>query len=194
MARFRPLVVLPLVALLAGCVDGVTLGAPDFAHQYRPTEMGHIGAERDLRVEMYNNPYPDVDRRDVEAAIQATMRRAPTVQPLQFSFTPDENALPNYRVVLLFDAYRPVAGRDLCDDAIRAKYTPEPVEGRIRMSAAFCQSEIPLTQISGRVSEPNGYDGERFQSLIMEVTKQLFPLRNPKLEEGRCPDFMLFCP
>ena len=96
---------------------------------------------------------------------------------LPFVVTPPEDFASPYRVILLFDNVQFYTTQKLCG---RSPDSFEPrTNGTIRIHAALCANEKPLTSLSGHISGPSGPDDPRFNKLIGQITINLLPPFNP---------------
>ena len=178
----RAAVIAASAALLSACAaSGVVVYQDDVALQYSPLTLGLIGSGRhDLPVQVHGNPFAVSDQALAAAVVRGLQGHASGI-PVNFTTAP-QSRYPrgDYRTILVFDAPRGVSQWDLCraDDlsAIPTAPAGAPV---VRVFAAYCQAELPLSWTAAQVANVPGPDSPRFDGLLGQVALAMFPSRNP---------------
>jgi hypothetical protein len=187
----RALAVLPplaIVLLLAGCASeqGVIYNR-SYDAAWRPTEFWTQSGGRDLRTEIYGNPFA-MDQDAFVAVVTEAMKGAHFGPQTNFVPVPGENASDSsYRVRMVFNgAYS--NGSALCDQAPTADpaASPAPAKGEIRLLAAYCGSGDRLSAVNAGIEGVSGPDDPNFRTFIRNVTMALFPPVNPERDNNRC--------
>ena len=127
-----------------------------------------------MLTEISGNPF-DVPREDLDRAITQAMKGAHFGPTVDFITTPPEDYKVPYRVVMVFDAAQGHTEAKLC----RSDHGIKPRTGdRVRVHAALCARESPLTAVSGSVAEADGPDDPRFRRLIRQITTNRRPMNH----------------
>lgn len=173
---------LPLLAAaaLAACDASTVISKVDISHNYSPLSLGKFhGDDNALRVVVYGSPFGDPAGDVADAAVAAMQGRngGPRVT---FSTAPAPPPNPRARVML---ALNPTDVRDsmaLCKLPPNAKPGTAPSQdGRLRILAAYCQGDYPVSEATGRGKDITSLNSPNFQSLVAGLTRTLFPIRNP---------------
>ncbi len=188
---------------LAACANAadVRIGSSDISQNYRPYELGIFsGGDRELRVDVINNPFPDVPQETFSALVVNSMPGSALRYPVNFSVDPAVEYKPErpIRVVMVFDPPKSLPSVGLCrrDDletaAVRA---PEVAADprRVRVLGAYCQGNATVTRATGTALRGADLASTSFDQLIAQMTLTMFPIDNPSLREERCPPFVVVC-
>lgn len=155
---------------------------------YTPQEFWTQTAGRDLRTEIYGNPFP-VEHDVLAAAVTSAMRGAHFGPETNFVETPGEHNAHPYMVRLLFNAL-PTSGMGLCAEApVDVPPAPAGTPGAgydVKLLAAFCASGGRITSLTAGVDGVTGPDDPAFRAFIRQVTFALFPPNNPDRNSDRC--------
>lgn len=185
--RFLP--VLIAMSLIAGCA-GEGQGVIYNRHldaTYQPSQFWTQTGGRDLRTEIYGNPFP-IEQEALVSAVTAAMQGAHFGPDTNFTATPGEHNADPYRVRLLFNAL-PVSGMSLCAEApTEVPPTPAPAAGKgadVKVLAAFCASGGRITSLTAGIDGVTGPDDPAFTAFIRQMTTALFPPYNPDRND-RC--------
>lgn len=171
----KVLLVFALFIAAACSANTVVLSPTSFYGAYTPTVLNYASTRGGILTEITGNPF-DVPQEDLEQAITQSMRGSHFGPTVAFITTPPEEFTSPYRVVMVFDAAQHHTESKLC----RFNHGIEPQTGdRVRVHAALCANESPLTAVSGSVAEAGGPDDPSFQHLIRQITTNLFPPYNP---------------
>jgi len=180
MRRLLPLLALPL---LAGCLGGPVVG-PTTLDRYTSFDGSRFVGNGQLVLvgTAFGAATPEVAALAAAKIAEGAMSRA------EFRLKPKgpEDAEANNRVVVVIGGGN---GAGLCGG------TP-PVGGRfeggdLRVAAAACSGSTRLSSTSGSVSGVTGPDDPRLARLFSQLGSELFPLRNPDLEEQNQRDWKL---
>lgn len=169
-------------AALAACDASTVISKVDIAHNYQPISLGRFhGGDNALRVVGYGSPFGDPPER-VAAAVVAAMQGHNGGPPVTFSTAPAPPPRPRWRVVM---ALNPTELRDtikLCkipETVAAAPKTARSQGGNLRILAAYCQGDWAATQAVGRGRDIHSLDSPNFDALLAQLTRALFPARNP---------------
>lgn len=165
-----------LAGAAAGCADtGVVLSPTSFYGAYTPTVLNYSATSGGMLVEVVGNPF-DVPKSDLERSITGSMSGYQYGPHVNFITTPGEGFRSPYRIVLVFDPTRGYTESKLCRDS----GTIQPGTGDVvKVHAALCAGDQPLTGVSGQVAKVTGPDDPRFRRLISQIAMNLLPPTNP---------------
>jgi hypothetical protein len=179
--RRSPLILLVLAGLASACTPNtVVLSPTSFYGAYYPTVLNSAAASGGMLVEVVGNPF-DAPKTDLESAITSAMTGSHFGPPVRFVTTKPEGFTSPYRIVLVFDDTRNYTEAKLCKEGTSI----EPGSGGqyVRVHAALCAAEQPLTGVNGRVGGVTGAvtspDDRKFRQLISQMTTNLLPPYNP---------------
>ncbi len=175
MRQIAFLATLALTAL-GGCSR---TGVIDYVHLepgYRPQQFAYAAGGRDLEADIQGNPFA-MPKEEFDSAVTGAMRGAHFGQPTNFTTTPDYSAREGYRVRLLFNGPGASSGRIVCAGGA-AVVGPSPESGNVRLLAAFCNGEYPLSYLSAHVSGIEDAHDPAFRDFMRQVTTNLFPPQN----------------
>ena len=171
----RSILGVALAALTACSSDPTVVSPTNFYAAYTPTVLNYAATRGGMLTEITGNPF-DVPQEDLDRAITEAMRGAHFGPTIDFITVPPEDYKVPYRVVMVFDAAQGHTEAKLC----RSEHGITPQTGdRVRVHAALCAKESPLTAVSGSIAEADGPDDPRFRRLIRQITTNLFPPDNP---------------
>lgn len=182
------LVALVALTSIVACSSGVYSVTQERA--YSPAEFRYAAQDKDLLTIIRGNPFEtdDVLFRD---AVLAAMQ--PANWGIDVAFTPrtrlterpDESARTEYFVAVLFDGSDDEA-MEMCRGdgaASRSDDAPGGEGGNARM--AFCRDgqvlSMTLAELDDGITDP--LDG-RFQRLVARLTRELFPHRGYRDDDG----------
>lgn len=186
--------------LLAGCALS---GPTRIAHSttdpaYRLNEVFYAGAPGAMRTVVTGDPF-GVGRERFDEAVTEAMYGRHFGPDMEFVTDPTEDLNRHYKVVMMFDAPLSTGGRAVCDvsptvqpAAATTAATPS-ADHPVRVVAAFCRDDLPLTQLAG-VMARTGVDDPAFQRFVGHVTMRLFPADNPEARPDRDDDREIFIP
>ncbi len=182
MAMVRKLLLaLVLLSPTACSTNTVVLSPTSFYAAYTPTVLNYAATHGGILTEVTGNPF-DAPQEDLEQAVTQSMTGSHFGPRVAFVTTPPEEFSSPYRVVLVFDAAQNHTNLKLC----RFDHGIDPQTGeKVRVHAALCANESPLTAVSGEVGEASDPGDPRFHQLIRQITVNLFPPFNPDRGSGR---------
>ncbi|WP_448187558.1 hypothetical protein [Azospirillum sp. sgz301742] len=163
--------VLAVCLALAACGERVVADEP--APAYTLAEVAYAAADRDLRVVVHGNPFggdPQVFGQTLTGMMQNRILGVRT----NFTTTPGQTAMPDYRVVLAFNLAQNELNSALC---ARPTLPTRPPGGPVIVQGAFCRGGGPLTSATGWLDRPQSAQDPAFQALISDMTYSLFPTR-----------------
>lgn len=179
--------------MLPACSSVEQAGRIDYARldsAYSRVDFAYAGSGRDMRTEIYGNPFPEVAQADFDEAVTSAMYGAHFGPATHFTTQPDNSARPAYRVRLLWNGPRSANGNNLCGDHDYQGGGKEP-NGTARLIAAFCRSDRALSYLVGSVDGVTGPDDPKFVAFVRQATMRLFTPRDDRQERDRC--FMPDC-
>ncbi len=161
------------LAWLAACGPGaVTTTHFDYYPSYSPTYFQHAAAGRDLRVVIRGNP-TGAPQEEFENAVIAAMQRGNRGAVTNFTTQPSESARDYYRVVMLFGGDRFAGGYKLCGDTDGVDLAS--AGDAVRLQAAFCLEERPLTELQVAVNDITSPADPRLRRMVSQAVIELFP-------------------
>ena len=168
------------VSLVAVCI--AVAACADAARTYSPSDdqvqisgfYNDGAADRDLRLEVVGNPFPNIPDTAFRQAVEADLRgqpvagRAPTAPKLD----PGPTAKPLYRLVYAFGQPNAVYGNELCQiDPKGAR--PVAPSATVTATAAFCVGGEAESFISGEVHATTPTD-PGFVQLAQQMMDDVF--------------------
>ncbi|MFQ5971245.1 MAG: hypothetical protein ACE5Q3_02870 [Alphaproteobacteria bacterium] len=181
-----------LALLAAGC--GVIVSNDDVTHQYLPQEVSTAGGSgNQIQVDVRGNPFAVPDRVLSEAVVSSMIGRVPG-RRVDFALEPQQVYTPRHWVVMLFDPPDGARARRLCQTAYEPAERPVNGVTDVKVLGAFCRRGFALSWATGRAKDVSGPESPRFDQLIAQMTKTLFPRINRNLEEDVCDRFPERCP
>jgi len=184
------LVLLILAGAASACSPGsVVLSPTNFYITYTPSVVNSAAASGGMLVEVVGNPF-DVAKADLERTITSDMKGAHFGPPVNFVTAKPEGFTSPYRIVMVFDDTQGYTTAKLCKEGTSI----EPGTGGeyVRVHAALCAAQQPLTGVNGRVGEVTGPDEPKFRQLIRQVTTNLLPPQNPDRRDDGSGLFLSF--
>ncbi len=165
----------------AACTStDVVLSPTSYYGAYTPTVLNYAATSGGILVEVVGNPF-DAPKGDLERAITGAMTGSHFGPNVDFVTTPPEGFRSPYRIVMVFDSTQGYTQHKLCSQT----ESIEPDAGEsVRVNAALCAAEKPLTGVTGWVSDVTGPDDPKFRRLISQITTSLLPPSNPDRRSG----------
>ncbi len=182
MIRRSLLVLLILAGAGSACSSsGVVLSPTSYYGAYTPTVLNYSATSGGMLVEVVGNPF-DAPKDDLVRSITGAMTGSHFGPQVDFVTTPPEGFRSPYRIVLVFDSTQGYTQYKLCAQT----ETIQPGVGdTVKVHAALCAAEKPLTGVTGRVGEVTGPDDPKFRHLISQITTNLLPPLRPNRRGGR---------
>ena len=174
--RMRMLAAALTCAVLAGCSGAAIIDYVHLEPGYRAQQFAYAAGGRDLEADIQGNPFA-MPKEEFDATVADAMQGAHFGQPTNFTTTPGDSARPGYRVRLLFNGPGASSGRIVCAGE-PAIVGPSPEGGNVRLLAAFCNGDYPLSYLSAHVSGIQDANGPAFRDFMRQVTTNLFPPQN----------------
>ncbi len=171
-----------LAACMGGAVD------PPYIGTFNPATMNYMAAKGTVYTQVVGNPFA-APQKEVDRTVTGTMYGAHFGPNLRFSTKRDPDNTSPYRVVVAFDPGPNLTPAGLCKNSHRsaAATTAATATGTdtVRVMLALCASSYRESSVTGRVSGVTDPKDAAFKALIRQMTGQLFPRRNPNLDDGR---------
>lgn len=167
--------------LLAGCDDPVAVSKVEIARNYLPEELLRYGSGGNaLRIVVTGDPYGAGGDATADAVV-AAMQGRNIGPPVAFAREPASEAQPPTRVIVVVNPPATLIGQMICQ-AQGPIPTVASEGGVLRISAAWCQSNHPLSSASATVEEADGFGAETFALAMEQLTIALFPPKNPHID------------
>jgi hypothetical protein len=173
-----------LALLLAGCGRVGIIDYTRLEPGYRQQQFAYAAAGRDLMTEVQGNPFA-MPQAAFDAAVTEAMQGAHFGPATNFTTTPGETARPGYRVRLLFNGPAASTGAIVCTGQPPG-VSPSSEGGNVRLLAAFCHNQYPLSYLSARIRGVTDAQDPAFRRFMRQVTTNLFPPQNREEQEHRC--------
>lgn len=162
-----------LAAIVVGCAQPTTYRA--YYHSWHRSKLASAADQGAVLTEIRGNPF-NASKQEVDKTITDTMYKSHFGPPVPFVTEKPQDYTSPYRVVILFNPDITMNSYELCT----AKPEPAaPVQGEIRVAAAFCANEVHETSVWGTVGKTSSPKDPEFQALIRNMTTQLFPNFSP---------------
>ena len=143
---------------------------------YRAQQFAYAAGGRDLKADIQGNPFA-MPKEEFDATVTDAMQGAHFGQPTHFTTTPGDSARPGYRVRLLFNGPAASSGRLVCGGE-PAIIGPSSESGNVRLLAAFCNVDYPLSYLSAHVSGIRDAHEPAFRDFMRQVITNLLPPQN----------------
>ncbi len=114
---------------------------------------------------MFGNPFGGDDAAFVRA-VAATLTARNTRQRANFTTTPGPSALTQYRMVVMFNPRPILTGVGLCRSPEAAPL--DPPARPIVMQLAFCNGDLPMANLRGRLADAAGADDPAFRDFLAQ--------------------------
>lgn len=158
----------------------VVVSPTSFYPGYTPTILNYAATHGGILTEVAGNPF-DVPQADLEQAIARIMAVSHFGPQVPFVTSRPDGFLSPYRVILLFDNKRGYTTVKLCGqdpDAFEPAW-----DGKLRVHAALCANQKPLTSVFGDIPGADGPNDPLFRKLIGQITLGLFPPFDPDRQD-----------
>ena len=161
------------------CASGSVITSEGAESPYSYLEFRAAAAGRDFLVEVRGLPFAGVGQEVFEQRLMAILRSAqPAGLGARFTTERDRPGMvPQYRLVLVFNAARNLAHETQC----RALETVQPgpiVPGQVRVSVAFCRGTDLMSKAVAR-TQAGGIEDPALHQMFVELFPVMFPPRNP---------------
>ncbi len=143
------------------------------SHLYSYRNFVETSGGRDTLVVVRGNPF-NMDQKAFEKAVIDAMQGQNWGPRTNFTAGPSETAGKGFRVVMLFNGPKTVLTGELCR-------TPEKFGSgkggeELRVRAAYCNKDVPLTEVNAWTDPVAGTKAPNFARLVIRTTRELFPL------------------
>ncbi len=169
--------VMALAVGLPVLAHAATLGGPYYATQYDYREFYSVADNKNFRVILLGNPFPNMAMPEVARRLLPVMQA--NKPPPRVTFTYDalaEEQHPDYRLMLVFDPALDLGGDAVCNGAKRFR---QGTPGRVYVFAVYCRNDLALSQVTGWTSA-TAPDDEAMGDLMKDLFNVVFD-RSPGL-------------
>ena len=198
MSRLKSLLT-GLALLLTACTNGSPGSAVNldsgtiywryYDYDYTPIQdISFAGGSGELLTQVLGDPF-NLPQDQFDKAVTDAMYGAHFGPPTHFTATPMGSFQRKFAVRLVFDSVYPMSINTIC---VAPPQQPpartRPGNGRVSLSAAFCQDVRVLTYLEAGGSGYSGANDPRFTAFIKNVTFNLFPpnnSNNPNFRNGQ---------
>lgn len=176
-------VALGTVLLLGSCAGAPVVGTADTAPGYDRTLLASASSgANELRVVVRGDPFGAGEAATADATVAAMQGNVIGI-PARFSLDPAQELTPVSRVVVYYNPRNMRNGESICaPDGPVAGGRSEA--GKLRVTAAWCQTNFRMSSVTGHVSEATGLDSAAFKDLIRQMTFSLFPPKDINQKSG----------
>ena len=165
-----------LLALLGACAGNVAMVQGDVYRPGVPGEFAYAAGGRDLATVVIGNPF-SVSKETLDGAVTDAMQGHHSGPPTNFTTRPSASARRQFRMVIMFNPPRSLAGGALCGETGASR--PAESDGRLRLIVAFCQRELILSEARGVGPAPDSPGDAAFRRLIAAATREVVPDIDP---------------
>ena len=162
---------------LAACAGAPIVGMADTAPTYDRNELAAVSSGgNELRVVVQGDPFGAGEAATADATVAAMQGNVIGI-PVRFALDPKQESSPPTRVVVYFNPRNMRGSESICapNGAVAGGRS---TDGKLSVTAAWCQSNFKKSSVSGRVSEATSLNSEAFRKLIAQTTLSLFPLKD----------------
>ncbi len=180
MNRYLSASLVPMVALLAGCVtgSGVVVHNQYRAADYNFVTAQYYNANKPSYLEVHNNPFGN-DNADGRLASLMTGKNAGQAIP----FTADRNyAGGNTKFVLIFDPPSSLTGYAACN--LADGKTGSVSERRHEILLSYCIGGKDKSSLRASAGTLSGLDDPKLENLLARATRELLPAAYSKKQNS----------
>ncbi len=171
----KPLVLMGLLVILAGCAGATRIYYSDNSSYYYPEFVTYASSSGTMAVEIYGRPFGDAARDD-PAILATALQMPPGWNEAIFTTTPKPERA-RQRLVLVFNPAQPSpGGAALCSKPQDVKLGPPAAEMRVDM--ALCDSADWVAEASLVGPRGSGPDDPVFRRTLGDGLMELMPGRN----------------
>lgn len=142
--------------------------------------FSYAAAVGEMNTVIVGNPFT-VPKNDLDRIVTDAMQGNHYGPRTTFTTAPSENARPQFRIVMMFDRPRGLDRQQVCgprESLIPEPKDPEPEDGRLRLTTAFCARNQLLSWVESSILRPQSPDEPRFHRMIANATFNLIPARD----------------
>ncbi len=155
---------------LIACANQPTVPYGRTYHDRWPDFFAASAVSNEIRTRIWGQPFA-ASEEETERVVLGAMRRGFNNDGFRFSTAPAAQARYRPYVTVLFNG--PLYGRGfVCSELPTAQ--PAPAPGRVRVVAAMCRGNTPLTSAVGELASVESADDPRFVKLMNEVARKVF--------------------
>ncbi len=172
------------LVLLGACGAGtVTTSNVYYISTYQPGVFGYAAGGRDLRVIVTGNPTA-APREAFERAVTDAMQGKNWGPTTHFTTRPDSSARQDYWVSMIFGGDRYIGDYAICRGG--GGRDIDPRSRPVRLQAAFCGGDRPLTSLLATVDDIASIDDPRLERVVAAAVVELFPLYDGTRDDDDC--------
>ena len=176
MRKKTPAACAAVALALAACGGAVVTYNEYVVDGFRIDELAFANREGDTLVVIRGNPF-DIPKPQFDVAVTDAMQGKNFGPVTNFTTTPQGEARPSLRVVMLFDGPLNLQLDEPCGDLDKvARRDPGAGGGEVIIQATFCSSDQARTAVAGRVTGVTDPSDPRFELLVGTATRTLFPI------------------
>jgi hypothetical protein len=159
--------------VLAACEDAPVTQAVILHDDVRTFLQGAM-AQGPVPVEVRGRPYDAAPSGIAQATLGAMTAAMTWTATPRLSTDGADRVGRSFRIITVFNDERSAQPCRTADGG------GEPqLGGRVTVTLTFCSGEDALARVDGRVGQTEGLADRRFQALIRQATRDLFPERRP---------------
>lgn len=159
------------LTLVPAAVLAATIGGTNYAPQYDFSEFFAASDRKSFQVTLAGTAFPGVDPGAVARDLLPMLQAAKPRPALTFTYDKaNEQARPNYRLVLVFDAANDLGSAAVCNGAVR---TQPGKPGVLKIYAVYCRNDLALSETTAW-TPASGPADPRVASLFRELLPVVF--------------------
>ncbi|MBM3509029.1 MAG: hypothetical protein FJX61_02675 [Alphaproteobacteria bacterium] len=172
------------IAILAGCAADLSVRSDAVANHkpaYDPFDVWHAGKSGGIPTLIYGNPFA-LDEAAAHEAVRAQLKLPGWHQDLPFTLVSATAPRRGLRLAFVFNPSKRLSEGDGCGDVRDIALADRSAITRV--AAAFCAGERLLAEVAAEAPVAGPAD-PTFTALLDRTLRDLLPLRNPSVFDGR---------
>lgn len=171
--------------MLSACAQTALVNQSYLSDNYNPYLLNYAAKRGGMVTEIVGNPFQG-NKDTVDQSVTETFRDSHFGPDVDFLATSSEQATGEdreaFRVVVLFNPAPNANSAKLCSRTDRPQ---QPASERVRVMAAFCNTDTRVTAASGSVGGVASPDDPAFKSMMKQIALALFPPQAPDSRSDR---------
>ena len=178
--QLKPGLVTAIAAMsLAACAGGVNVSHKNVAHSYEAKALQAVATgDNELRTVIVGDPF-GTPKDAFDKAVLASLQDRSVKPRLNLSTDPKREDARKHHLVLAFNPTNKSQADALCSGRVDSAKVAD-TGGRLTVAGAYCVGDKFLTQAAARSDDVTGTESKKFQSLMAQLAKALFPAENPQ--------------